>query len=39
MISYDGVKQKPEQFLACTSLTTEEFDILLRSFSPAWDAL
>ena len=38
MISYDSVKQKPEQFLACTSLTVEEFDILLRSFSQAWDA-
>src|SRR5207249_10139300 len=38
MLSYDGVKQKPEQFLACTSLTAEEFDVLLISFSQAWDA-
>src|SRR2546428_14029026 len=37
MLSYDGVKQNPEQFLACTSLTVEEFDILLPSFSQAWD--
>src|SRR5947207_5718277 len=38
MLSYDDVKQKPEQFLACTSLTAEEFDVLLISFSQAWDA-
>jgi len=38
MLSYDGVKQKPEQFLACTSLTVEEFDVLMISFSQAWDA-
>lgn len=38
MICYDDVKQKSEQFLACTSLTAEEFDVLLRSFSQAWDA-
>jgi hypothetical protein len=37
MLSYDGVKQHPEQFLACTSLTVEEFDVLLPSFSQAWD--
>ena len=37
MLSYDGVKQNPEQFLACTSLTVEEFDILLPSFSQAWN--
>ena len=36
MLSYDIVKQKSEQFLACTSLTVEEFDILLLSFSQAW---
>jgi hypothetical protein len=36
VLSYDTVKQKPEQFLACTSLTVEEFDILLLSFSQAW---
>src|SRR6266496_4944885 len=38
MLSSDGVKQKPEQFLACTRLTVEEFDVLLIAFSPAWDA-
>ena len=37
MLSYDGVTQNPEQFLACTSLTVEEFDILLPSFSQAWN--
>src|SRR6266567_9282630 len=37
MLSYHGVKQNPEQFLACTSLTVEEFDILLPSFSQAWN--
>ena len=37
MLSYDRVKQQPEQFLACTSLTVEEFDVLLLSFSSAWD--
>jgi len=36
VLSYDGVKQNLEQFLACTSLTVEEFDILLPSFSQAW---
>jgi DDE superfamily endonuclease/Helix-turn-helix of DDE superfamily endonuclease len=38
MLSYAVVKQTPEQFLACTSITVEEFDVLLRSFSSAWDA-
>lgn len=38
MLSYDVVKQTPEQFLACTSITVEEFDILLHAFSSAWDA-
>ena len=37
MLSYDSVKQQPEQFLACTSLTVEEFDILLPLFSSAWE--
>jgi len=31
------VSSKPEQFLACTSLTVEAFDILLPSFSQAWN--
>lgn len=37
MLSYDTVHQRPDQFLACTGLTVDEFDILLRSFSAAWD--
>jgi hypothetical protein len=37
LLSYERVKQHPEQFLACTSLTVEEFDVLLSSFSQAWD--
>src|SRR5215210_1720293 len=37
MLSYDIVHQRPDQFLACTSLTVDEFDILSRSFSHAWD--
>jgi len=37
MLSYDMVRQRPDQFLACTGLTVDEFDILSRSFSHAWD--
>ena len=37
MISYDAVRQRPDQFLACTSLTIDEFDILFHSFSHAWE--
>jgi hypothetical protein len=37
MISYDTVRQRPDQFLACTGLTVDEFDILFRSFSHTWD--
>jgi hypothetical protein len=37
MLSYDTVRQRPDQFLACTGLTVDEFDILFRSFSHAWD--
>ncbi len=37
MLSYDDVRQRPDQFLACTDLTVDEFDILLDSFSRAWD--
>ncbi len=37
MLSYDDVRQRPEQFLACTGLTVDAFDILLDSFSRAWD--
>src|SRR5436305_3786954 len=37
MLSYDTVRQRPDQFLACTGLTVAEFDILFCSFSHAWD--
>jgi hypothetical protein len=37
MLSYDVVRQRPDQFLACTGLTVDEFDILFRSFSHAWE--
>src|SRR5215210_658461 len=37
MLSYDSVRQRPDQFLACTGLTVDEFDILYRSFSHAWE--
>jgi DDE superfamily endonuclease/Helix-turn-helix of DDE superfamily endonuclease len=37
MLSYDAVRQRPEQFLACTGLTVDEFDFLSRSFSYAWE--
>jgi hypothetical protein len=37
MLAYDTVRQRPNQFLACTGLTVDEFDILLPSFSHAWD--
>src|SRR6266705_3411627 len=37
MLSYDTVRQRPDQFLACTGFTVDEFDIFFRSFSHAWD--
>ena len=37
MLAYDTVRQRPNQFLACTGLTVDEFDILLPSFTHAWD--
>ena len=37
MLSYDTVRQRPDQFLACTGIMVDEFDILFRSFLPAWD--
>lgn len=36
MLSYDAVRQRPNQFLACTGLSVAEFDILLLAFSQAW---
>ncbi len=38
MLAYDTVRQRPNQFLACTGLTVDEFDVILASFSHAWDA-
>ena len=38
MVSYTTVRQRPNQFLACTGYTVDEFDILFRAFSQAWDA-
>ena len=37
MLSYDVVRQRPDQFLACTGLTVDEFDILAGSFLLAWE--
>ena len=37
MVSYTTVRQRSNQFLACRGCTVDEFDILLRSFSHAWD--
>ena len=37
MISYDVVRQRPDQFLACTGLTVDEFDAIYPSFVSAWD--
>ena len=36
MLSYDAVRQRPNQFLACTGFSVAEFDILLLAFSQAW---
>jgi len=37
MVSYSTVRQRPDQFLACTGCTIDEFDLLFPSFSSAWD--
>jgi hypothetical protein len=37
MIACDGVRQRPELFLACTGLKVEEFDALYPSFFAAWN--
>jgi hypothetical protein len=37
MLSYTIVRQRPQQFLACTGLTVEEFDMFYSSFSEAWE--
>lgn len=39
MLKYDTLKDKPQKFLAATSLTQEEFQILLPSFELAYDKL
>jgi len=36
-LSYENLKDKPEAFLAFTSLNTEEFQILLKAFTMAWE--
>src|SRR5438067_13221606 len=38
MVSYTTVRQRPNQFLACTGCTVDAFDTLFRAFSQAWDA-
>ena len=37
MVSCDSIRQRPDQFLACTGLTVDEFDSLFHSFSHAWE--
>jgi hypothetical protein len=37
ILSYEGVINKPEVFLAMTSLTKEEFEYLCNAFENAWD--
>ena len=37
MLSYTTVRQRPDQFLACTSLFVDEFDLLLPIFSQVWE--
>src|SRR5918912_2932944 len=37
MLAYTTARQRPSQFLACTGLTVEAFDMLLDSFSQAWE--
>jgi len=36
-LRYENLKDKPGAFLAFTGLNTEEFQILLRAFTVAWD--
>jgi len=37
-LRYENLKDKPETFLAFTGLNPEEFQILLRAFTVAWEA-
>ena len=39
MIKYDELKEKPREFLAVTSLTAEEFDVLLPTFARCYEQL
>ena len=39
MIRYDELKEKPREFLAVTSLTAEEFDVLLPTFARCYEQL
>jgi len=36
-LRYDNLKDKPEAFLAFTGLNTKEFQILLQTFTTAWE--
>ena len=38
MLTYQELKKKAERFLSLTSLTIEEFEDLLRTFSQVWQA-
>lgn len=37
MITYATLKQRPKEFLSLTSLTIDEFDALVPSWSDAWN--
>lgn len=37
MISYEIIRENPTQFLACTGLTPDEFEVILPSFTQAWE--
>jgi Helix-turn-helix of DDE superfamily endonuclease/DDE superfamily endonuclease len=38
MTLYAHVRERPRQFLACTSLEVAEFDLLVAAFSQAWES-
>lgn len=38
MLTYQELKKRPERFLSLTSLTTDEFEALLTTFSQVWQA-
>jgi len=37
MLTYENLKQRPKEFLACTGLCCDEFDTLLPSWIDAWE--